>query len=163
MFKNSEVVRLFIGEIIIGVIGILVMFLINGNIYNSYKMKLINNNAYIVDNIIKKHPELENEVISSLINQKITYEESKILLKKYGLTDLENINYINGANPDLISYMDKLKNNGGADIIILGVGMDGHLAFNEPPLYSHFNGRMGEVKLNQIPLMPTKLIIQKLK
>ena len=59
----------------------------------------------------------------------------------------KNINYINGANPDITGYMAKLKNSGGADIIMLGVGMDGHLAFNEPPLYSNFDGRMGEVKL----------------
>jgi len=59
----------------------------------------------------------------------------------------KNINYINGANPDIASYIAKLKNSGGADIIMLGVGIDGHLAFNEPPLYSNFDGRMGEVKL----------------
>jgi len=61
----------------------------------------------------------------------------------------ENINYINGANPDLAAYMAKLKSTGGADITMLGIGMDGHLAFNEPPHYSHFDGRMGEVDLNQ--------------
>lgn len=59
----------------------------------------------------------------------------------------KNINYINGANPNLLGYMAKLKKLGGASIIMLGVGMDGHLAFNEPPLYSNFDGRIGEVKL----------------
>jgi glucosamine-6-phosphate deaminase len=68
----------------------------------------------------------------------------------------KNINYINGANPDIPGYMAKLKNSGGADVIMLGVGMDGHLAFNEPPLYSNFDGRMGEVKLTQSTIEANK-------
>jgi glucosamine-6-phosphate deaminase len=68
----------------------------------------------------------------------------------------KNINYINGANPDIPVYMAKLKNSGGADIVMLGVGMDGHLAFNEPPLYSNFDGRMGEVKLTQSTIEANK-------
>ncbi|MFA6994739.1 MAG: 6-phosphogluconolactonase, partial [Candidatus Paceibacterota bacterium] len=59
----------------------------------------------------------------------------------------ENINYVNGANPNLKAYIEKIKSLGGADIVMLGVGMDGHLAFNEPPLYSKFNSRMQEVSL----------------
>lgn len=61
----------------------------------------------------------------------------------------ENLNFINGAHPNLSDYINKLNTLGGADITMLGVGMDGHLAFNEPPLYSNFSGRMGEVKLVQ--------------
>ena len=69
---------------------------------------------------------------------------------------LKNINYINGTNPDLVNYMAKLKKSGGADVVMLGVGMDGHLAFNEPPLYSNFDGRMGEVKLTQSTIEANK-------
>ncbi|MFA4843162.1 MAG: HEAT repeat domain-containing protein, partial [Candidatus Omnitrophota bacterium] len=60
-----------------------------------------------------------------------------------------NIHYINGASPDLEGYMQKLKSFGGADIVLLGVGMDGHLAFNEPPKYSSFTSRMQEVELTE--------------
>ncbi|MBU1112501.1 MAG: 6-phosphogluconolactonase, partial [Candidatus Omnitrophica bacterium] len=59
----------------------------------------------------------------------------------------ENIHYVNGAKPDFKAYLGKLKSFGGADIVLLGVGMDGHLAFNEPPAYSSFDSRMQEVKL----------------
>ena len=61
----------------------------------------------------------------------------------------ENIHYINGARPDPDAYMRKLKEYGGADIVLLGVGMDGHLAFCEPPLYSSFNSGMQEVELDE--------------
>lgn len=74
------------------------------------------------------------------------YFLNKNLFSKVSIPE-SNINYVNGANPDLASYMGKLKSTGGADIVMLGIGMDGHLGFNEPPLYSHFDGRMGEVDL----------------
>ena len=76
------------------------------------------------------------------------YFLNKNLLSKVSIP-AENINYINGANPDLAAYIGKIKSTGGADIVMLGIGMDGHLGFNEPPLYSHFDGRMGEVDLTQ--------------
>lgn len=80
---------------IIGIISIIGMLLINNYVYISYKEELIKNNAYIVNSIIEKNPSLEDEIISSLTNQNITYLESTAILKKYGLTDLENIDYIN--------------------------------------------------------------------
>jgi len=83
------------------------------------------------------------------------YFLNKNLFSKVSIP-VENINYINGVNPDLANYMAKLKNSGGADVVMLGVGMDGHLAFNEPPLYSNFDGRMGEVKLTQSTIEANK-------
>ena len=68
----------------------------------------------------------------------------------------KNIHYINGKNPKLTDYMAKIKKSGGAHIVMLGVGLDGHLAFNEPPTYSNFDGRIGEVKLNQITIDANK-------
>jgi glucosamine-6-phosphate deaminase len=64
----------------------------------------------------------------------------------------ENIHYINGAKADLKGYMEELKEHGGADIVILSVGMDGHLALNEPPKYSSFTSRMQEVELTESTL-----------
>lgn len=59
----------------------------------------------------------------------------------------QNINFINGQQPDLTGYINKLNQSGGSDITMLGVGLDGHLAFNEPPLYSQFDSRIREVDL----------------
>jgi len=61
----------------------------------------------------------------------------------------QNINFINGESPDLAGYINKLHSLGGADITMLGIGLDGHLAFNEPPFHSSFTSRIGEVCLNQ--------------
>jgi glucosamine-6-phosphate deaminase len=76
---------------------------------------------------------------------------SKVNLKQ------ENIFYINGAQPNLPRYMENLKMLGGADIIILGIGSDGHLAFNEPPIYSQFDSRIQEVKLSESTLVANEL------
>jgi glucosamine-6-phosphate deaminase len=57
----------------------------------------------------------------------------------------ENIHFFNGKNGDLqaeCKAMDELiLSSGGIDILLLGVGMNGHLGFNEPKvgfeLYTH--------------------------
>ncbi|MBU2102541.1 MAG: 6-phosphogluconolactonase, partial [Candidatus Omnitrophica bacterium] len=74
------------------------------------------------------------------------YFLNKNLFSKVALPK-ENIHYVNGAKPDLAAYIEKLKSFGGADIVMLGVGLDGHLAFNEPPAYSRFDSHMQEVSL----------------
>lgn len=95
MFKNNEVTKVITIEVIIGLIGIIVMFTINNYMYVNYKQEIIKNNAYIINSILENNPGLEDEIISSLTNQDITYSQSTAILKKYGLTDLENIDYIN--------------------------------------------------------------------
>ncbi|MFC1656928.1 glucosamine-6-phosphate deaminase, partial [Patescibacteria group bacterium] len=55
-----------------------------------------------------------------------------------------NIHYINGLCPNYQDYQELLKH--GADITILGIGIDGHLGFNEPG--SSFNSQMRLVRLN---------------
>ncbi len=48
----------------------------------------------------------------------------------------ENINILNGNAPDLNkeckSYEEKIKQYGGIDLFLGGIGPDGHIAFNEP-------------------------------
>jgi glucosamine-6-phosphate deaminase len=48
----------------------------------------------------------------------------------------ENVNILNGNAPDLkaecSSYENKMKEVGGIDLFMGGVGADGHIAFNEP-------------------------------
>ena len=48
----------------------------------------------------------------------------------------ENINILNGMAPDLEAeckrYEDKIASYGGIDLFLGGIGVDGHLAFNEP-------------------------------
>jgi glucosamine-6-phosphate deaminase len=60
-------------------------------------------------------------------------------------TPKENIHFVCDFDKD--EYMKIVREKGGIDIAMLGIGMDGHLGFNEPPNYSNFDGRMQEVKL----------------
>lgn len=55
----------------------------------------------------------------------------------------ENVNILNGNAPDLkyecMDYEERIKEVGGIDLFLGGVGSDGHLAFNEP--FSSMNSR----------------------
>ncbi len=48
----------------------------------------------------------------------------------------ENVNILNGMATDLdkecLRYEDKIKSYGGIDLFLGGIGVDGHIAFNEP-------------------------------
>ncbi|MCL1934380.1 MAG: glucosamine-6-phosphate deaminase [Candidatus Azobacteroides sp.] len=58
----------------------------------------------------------------------------------------ENINILNGNAPDLesecIHYEEKIKQAGGVDLFIGGMGVDGHIAFNEPGSSLNSNTRI---------------------
>lgn len=55
----------------------------------------------------------------------------------------ENIHILDGNAPDLerecLEYEEKIKDIGGIDLFVGGIGPDGHLAFNEP--FSSFSSR----------------------
>lgn len=57
----------------------------------------------------------------------------------------ENINILNGMAEDLegecARYEEKIKSYGGIDLFMGGIGVDGHLAFNEP--FTSLNSRTG--------------------
>ncbi|KEH93956.1 glucosamine-6-phosphate deaminase [Clostridium botulinum] len=53
--------------------------------------------------------------------------------------DINNINIPNGTASDILKecsdYEDKIKNYNGIDLQILGIGVNGHIGFNEPSTY----------------------------
>lgn len=102
MLKNKEVRELILIEIIVLIIGIISMLLLNKYSYETYKEAIIENNLYIIDSIISKHPELENEVIDGIINHDISESESYEILNKYGLDRLDTVDYLNNN-----SYINK--------------------------------------------------------
>jgi len=57
-------------------------------------------------------------------------------LFNYINVDKKNIHIPNGITPDLEShcewYEEQIRNAGGIDVQIMGIGSDGHIAFNEP-------------------------------
>lgn len=102
MLKNKEVRELILIEIIVLIIGIISILLLNKYSYETYKEAIIENNLYIIDSIISKHPELENEVIDGIINHNISESESYEILNKYGLDRLDTVDYLNNN-----SYINK--------------------------------------------------------
>lgn len=102
MLKNKEVRELILIEIIVLIIGVISILLLNKYSYETYKEAIIENNLYIIDSIISKHPELENEVIDGIINHNISESESYEILNKYGLDRLDTVDYLNNN-----SYINK--------------------------------------------------------
>lgn len=87
------------------------------------------------------------------INNKYSYASffQKNIFDKVKIPQ-DKIHFINGLNPNFKKYKQLLKN--GADIAIVGIGMDGHLAFNEPG--AGFNSQMRLVRLNSKTLQSNK-------
>jgi glucosamine-6-phosphate deaminase len=63
----------------------------------------------------------------------------------------ENINILSGVSGDYEkeckAYEEKIKNAGGIDLMILGLGGNGHIGFNEPS--DHFSGETYRVNLHE--------------
>lgn len=63
----------------------------------------------------------------------------------------ENINFLNGKaknfQKECKQYEEKINKVGGIDITILGIGRNGHIAFNEPG--SNFNSKTRKIKLKE--------------
>ncbi|MEG0407610.1 MAG: HAMP domain-containing sensor histidine kinase, partial [Bacilli bacterium] len=89
-FKNKEIKKLFLVFFLVLIVFLFFGILFSKEIYKEYKQNLISNNAKIVNGIIEKHPELENEVIN-LITEGNSNSET---LDRYGLTDLNNLDYL---------------------------------------------------------------------
>jgi glucosamine-6-phosphate deaminase len=68
---------------------------------------------------------------------------------------VKSAHFLNGATPDLVSecadYEAKILALGGLDICILGLGVNGHIAFNEPG--SEFDSRTRPIELHPQTLM----------
>ena len=93
---------LFTLVFLLGLVQIIIIFNEKTKIYRN---NIINNNAYIINAIIERHPELEKEIIEDLIQNKKNIDRT--ILEKYGLD-----------NTDIISYYDVENNNLLKDEII---------------------------------------------
>ena len=101
--KNRKIYFiLFTLVFLLGLVQIIIIFNEKTKIYRN---NIINNNAYIINAIIEKHPELEKERIEDLIQNKKNVDRT--ILEKYGLD-----------NTDIISYYDVENNNLLKDEII---------------------------------------------
>lgn len=95
MFKNQEIKRLALIQIIVLVIFVLISYLFSLFVFNIYKSELIKNNSYILTGILKEDPDLEEKVVEAILNHN---EDNKLglnVLKKYGLDNVESLDYLN--------------------------------------------------------------------
>ena len=103
MLKNKEIRKLICLELIILFIGILLVSINNRRLIKSYKEEIIDNNAYIMNTLIEKYPEDEDLIVDALINHDIGIEQSREILEKYGLDDIDSVDYL--------SHNIEIKNN----------------------------------------------------
>lgn len=77
------------------------------------------------------------------------YDIGQYFLKPLGIEKGERMFFFNGLSNDLDQEcdqaMDFIEKNGGIDFIVLGIGMNGHLGFNEPGSSSDSNVRVIEL------------------
>ncbi len=94
MFKNKEIQKLVLIQIIVFLIFIILSLLFSNLISNFYKNEILKNNSYIIGNILNEHPELENNIIDSIINHNGDKKLGYQILKKYGLADISSLDYL---------------------------------------------------------------------
>ena len=98
MFKNKEVKKILFLNLIYFFIIIIIGLFLSFYSFNLYKKNLIRNNSILVGNILKNHPELEEEVINELILNSDTYDYGTEILNKYGLDDPKYLDYLKVNN-----------------------------------------------------------------
>lgn len=98
MFKNREVKKILFLNLIYFFIIIIIGLVLSFYSFNLYKKNLIRNNSILVGNILKNHPELEEEVINELILNSDTYDYGTEILNKYGLDDPKYLDYLKVNN-----------------------------------------------------------------
>mgnify|MGYP004464077637 FL=1 len=95
MFKNKEVRKLIYVYVIVITIFVIVLNIINNYFYEIYKTSIIDNNAYIIDKLVSKYPYMEEDIISSIVNNDSTLGVGYDILNKYGLDRIDTIDYLN--------------------------------------------------------------------
>ena len=83
--------KYFIVNFIAILIIILFYFLISNIINNSYEQKIIDNDSYLIGNLLTKYPNLKEDIISSYLI-KDNYEMGNDLIKEYNLINIKNNN-----------------------------------------------------------------------
>ncbi len=94
MFKNREVKKILFLNLIYFFIIIIIGLVLSLYSFNLYKKNLIRNNSVLVGNILKNHPELEEEIINELVLNNDTYDYGVKILNKYGLDDPKYFDYL---------------------------------------------------------------------
>ena len=90
--------RLFLLFLLFFIVGLFLSFFV----YNEIKREFVFSNSFVVGAILKKHPELEKDIILSLENY--DGEDGYDILKKYGLTNLDSLDYLSQVKDLRFTY-----------------------------------------------------------
>ena len=83
--------KYFIVNFIAILIIILFYFLISNIINNSYEQKIIDNDSYLIGNLLNKYPDLKEDIVFSYLI-KDNYQLGNNLIKEYNLINIKNNN-----------------------------------------------------------------------
>ena len=75
--------------LIIGLIGVSFLF-------NQVKREIVLNNSFVVMSLVQNNPELEHEIIDSLMN--VSLNSNTSILEKYGLASLSSLEYLENVS-----------------------------------------------------------------
>ena len=97
MWSNKHF-RLFItSQICFFILSIFLTVLVNNWNNTIYQKEIIKNNRIIIGNILVKHPDLEREIIESIILNNGNEALGQEILKKYGLDNYEMLEYLDSV------------------------------------------------------------------
>lgn len=96
MLKSQETKKFFLTLTLVSMIIVVLFVLVSNIIYHTCNKQIINNSSYIINDLILKHPELEDDIIDTVINNKGN-SNGKQLLDKYGI-DIEGVSYLKENN-----------------------------------------------------------------
>lgn len=94
MLKNKEGKKFIVGECLIFLFSLFLLAIFQNILFTQYKNHLIENNGYIISHILSVHPELEEEIISAILNKEEDVDKGMETLSKYGLSDIDSLDYI---------------------------------------------------------------------
>lgn len=94
MLKNKELKKLFCIELSLFFLSLLIGYGFHHFIDSKYKREFVKSSGYMISAILKTHPELEEEIIDSILSRKGNPEEGLYILKKYGLDQNEALTYL---------------------------------------------------------------------
>jgi len=84
MFMNKLIKKFIFYELLILALIVIMTFIYSIRNFDNYEDNLIDNNAYIVNSIIEKYPELQDDIVRAIMDS--DKEVDKTVLEKYGLT-----------------------------------------------------------------------------
>lgn len=98
MLRDINKLKPLVIQLILLIIFTICISIFTVNTHNRYKEEIVKNNAIIVGTVVNKYPEIEKEAIEELLSDNKNYEEGIHTLKKYGITDIENLDEIANIN-----------------------------------------------------------------